>query len=220
MVQAHPRARHQTWRGSDIDRGFGRSTLIAALPAVVGGDANHCRQSSHQGLGVVLHQRTCRLRVRGKNKTTQGRVKDQSQQPVLCAVALLLERAEAKRQGQLERMRNEQDNEVARAHRMWSQEEGCTAVASEGGTSSRATEPQRNSIPRVELFLITLRRRPWGRSRRLTTAASPRSVSVHCSHTAPDSTQRHWTHRSSTAAAGAPANTPRLPALLLAVSTH
>jgi hypothetical protein len=40
------------------------------------------------------------------------KVKDQSQLPVLCAVALLLERAEAKRRGELGAMRNEQDDDI------------------------------------------------------------------------------------------------------------
>ena len=35
-------------------REVGRSTLIAALAVRVVGITDHCRQSSHQGLGVVL----------------------------------------------------------------------------------------------------------------------------------------------------------------------
>ena len=52
MVQAHPRARHQTWRGSDIDRGFGAiNPDSSSAMRVVGVAANHCRQSSHQTRG-------------------------------------------------------------------------------------------------------------------------------------------------------------------------
>ena len=45
---------------------------------------------------------------RGKCKDNTGRVKEQSAAvPVLCAGVLLRERAEAKRRGELEQMRNE-----------------------------------------------------------------------------------------------------------------
>ena len=43
-------------------REVGRSTLTAALAVRVIGGTDHCRQSSHQGLGVVLRRRTYRRR--------------------------------------------------------------------------------------------------------------------------------------------------------------
>ena len=66
-------------------REVGRTTLIAALAVRVVGGTDHCRQSSHQGLGVVLHRRTCRRRgQRTTATTTHGRVKDQSAAAYLC----------------------------------------------------------------------------------------------------------------------------------------
>ena len=49
-------------------REVGRSTLTAALAVRVVGGTDHCRQSSHQGLGVVLHRGTCRRKRQSKRK--------------------------------------------------------------------------------------------------------------------------------------------------------
>ena len=80
---------HDTDTDTDA-RECGRSTLTAALAVRVVGSlgresTDHCRQSSYQGLGVVLQRRTYRYRVtdaegRGQQQSTThiGRVKDQS----------------------------------------------------------------------------------------------------------------------------------------------
>ena len=74
----------------DIDtREVGRSTLTAALAVRVVGSTDHCRQSSHQRLGVVLQPTHVQMqRAEAKSIQHNGWGKDQSAAavPVLCAV--------------------------------------------------------------------------------------------------------------------------------------
>ena len=88
--------------------GFGRSTLAAARHAS-DGQSDHCRQSSHQGLGVVycIDARTDRQRQRQRQHNAAGENNNQQRHLVLVAGLLLWERADSKRRGWLERVRNE-----------------------------------------------------------------------------------------------------------------
>ena len=85
---------------------------------------NHCRQSSHQGLGVGL-QNDARTDAEGRcrsNNTWAGErpVGSYSARAVRCL--LLRERAEAKRRGELELMRNEQRDGGERERLRWTQD--------------------------------------------------------------------------------------------------
>ena len=73
----------------DIDtREVGRSTLTAALAVRVVGSTDHCRQSSHQGLGFVFNDACTDAEGRGRsnNKTWAGKDQSAAAVPVLCAV--------------------------------------------------------------------------------------------------------------------------------------
>jgi hypothetical protein len=102
---------HRHSIGHDTDtREVVRSTLTAAVAVRKVGATDHCRQSSHQGLGVVLQRRTYRREgAEAKAITTQWVGERSVGSGGTCAVRCLLlrERAEAKRRGELEPMRNE-----------------------------------------------------------------------------------------------------------------
>jgi hypothetical protein len=74
--------------------------------------ADHCRQSSHQGLGFVFNDACTDAEGKGRsnNKTWAGKRSVGSCSTCAVRCVLLRERAEAKRRGELELMRNEQDD--------------------------------------------------------------------------------------------------------------